>query len=774
MHLPNPFPLLAVALLSLAPAAVATDSGPRTNRFGFTGPEIFPIDYGIGNLRAADVDGDGLNDLVVVNNARSKITILYNQTGKPRAERDAAPKAKRELNELPPDARFRIDSVASEKRIAALLVTDLNGDRKPDLAYYGEPKELVIQYNDGKGGWSLPKRWSITDGQLTPNALYEGDLNGDKRTDLLLLAENHIYFFAQQADGAPGEPQKIPFNGEVKAVQALDINGDGRDDLLLVNWESQNPFRFRLQNAAGQLGPEIHFPMAPVRSYWADDLDGDRKTEVITIAMNSGRAQIFNFAQKPVESLLGSLQLGQQQILPLNKTDKTRRGIAWGDLNGDRFDDLIVSEPDSGQLTIYLQNKDGQFAPSKTFPTLAGVSDVAVADWDGDGTVEIFLLSADERQVGVTRLDKNRRVAFPTILPLEGRPLAMAVGAPKPGAKPVLAVLVDQDGKRSLVTRGATGAANTQKLAETFKSNPASLTWLDVDQDGLSDLIALIPYEKLKILRQVEGKEFEEIDIAPPGGVLEQPWASAADADGDGKLELLLGQKNFVRAVVLTGEKKPGDDKPAWSLTVRDQINGAGSNSRILAAAPLANPPNKVANLFLLDAERKTLTLCERDAAGVWQVARNLQLPVTDFTGLRPVAIGGTNANCMAFVGANAVAWMNFNKGRVWELKELDGYETPIKDGHLHDVVSGDLNHDGRKDLVFLETRKNHLDVVTFEQPHKLVPADRWQVFEERTFRSRRTDAMEPREAFIADFTGDGKNDLAVIVHDRILVYPQE
>ena len=33
----------------------------------------------------------------------------------------------------------------------------------------------------------------------------------------------------------------------------------------------------------------------------------------------------------------------------------------------------------------------------------------------------------------------------------------------------------------------------------------------------------------------------------------------------------------------------------------------------------------------------------------------------------------------------------------------------------------GDLNHDGRKDLVFLETAKNYLDLVSFEKPHKLV-----------------------------------------------------
>src|SRR5690242_20192022 len=52
------------------------------NRFGFSGPEIFPVDNAISQLRVADLDGDGLNDLIVVNNARSKIDLLYNQTGK--------------------------------------------------------------------------------------------------------------------------------------------------------------------------------------------------------------------------------------------------------------------------------------------------------------------------------------------------------------------------------------------------------------------------------------------------------------------------------------------------------------------------------------------------------------------------------------------------------------------------------------------------------------------------------------------------------------------
>src|SRR5882672_4367410 len=95
-------------------AGSGTSEITNTNRFGFNGPEIFPIDAQITQLRVADLDGDGLNDLVVVNNARARINLLYNQTGKTNLVKILKPTGRRELNELPADSRFRIDSIASE------------------------------------------------------------------------------------------------------------------------------------------------------------------------------------------------------------------------------------------------------------------------------------------------------------------------------------------------------------------------------------------------------------------------------------------------------------------------------------------------------------------------------------------------------------------------------------------------------------------------------------------------------------------------------------
>jgi hypothetical protein len=292
-----------VVVTGLVASACAAYSA-ETNTIWFKGREIFPIDPQITQLRAADINADGKIDLIVANNSRSKINLLINQTGETNLMEQVSAE-KREMNELPPDARFRIESIASEKRIAALSVADFNSDGRPDIAYFGDPKELVLQYNEGDQQWSAPKRWALDDGLFSPNALDEGDLNGDGLIDLVLLAENHIYLIAQNKERELLEPEKIPFTGSVKSVQVLDIDGDQRDDLLLVNWESTTPFRFRLQNEAGRLGPEMYFSLPPIRAYWADELEEGGKTKVMTIALNSGRAQIAEFARKPAAELSG-------------------------------------------------------------------------------------------------------------------------------------------------------------------------------------------------------------------------------------------------------------------------------------------------------------------------------------------------------------------------------------------------------------------------------------------------------------------------------------
>ena len=52
-------------------------------------------------------------------------------------------------------------------------------------------------------------------------------------------------------------------------------------------------------------------------------------------------------------------------------------------------------------------------------------------------------------------------------------------------------MLADADGGRK---------NRTQNVEREFKANPASMTMFDANQDGLADLVVLIPYEKIKVL----------------------------------------------------------------------------------------------------------------------------------------------------------------------------------------------------------------------------------------------------------------------------------
>ena len=123
------------------------------------------------------------------------------------------------------------------------------------------------------------------------------------------------------------------------------------------------------------------------------------------------------------------------------------------------------------------------------------------------------MLSIEERQVGVASMDKSGRVGFPQRISVEGRPLAQAVGTLEQGT--ALAVISDISGRRRLSIIGADGVSHTQRLNEEFRANPASLAWHDVNQDGKQDLVVLIPYERIKILLQVDDDAFEEIDLSP-------------------------------------------------------------------------------------------------------------------------------------------------------------------------------------------------------------------------------------------------------------------
>lgn len=105
-------------------------------------------------------------------------------------------------------------------------------------------------------------------------------------------------------------------------------------------------------------------------------------------------------------------------------------------------------------------------------------------------------------------------------------------------------------------------------------------------------------------------------------------------------------------------------------------------------------------------------------------------------------------------------------------------YETKIKEGGYGNLTAGDINSDGLVDIIMVEYKRNHIEILAPDGEGKVTPAMRFRVFEQKSYRdsSRQSGqrTVEPRELKVSDVTGDGRGDLIIMVHDRIIIYPQD
>jgi hypothetical protein len=447
--------------------------------------------------------------------------------------------------------------------------------------------------------------------------------------------------------------------------------------------------------------------------------------------------------------------------------------------------DIAVSDPDGAQVLLYPRQPDGGFTGAEKFPSLAEGRAIAAGDWDGDGRDELFVGSAREQAVGVARF-ADGRFSYPQPLPVAGRPLDLAFGDIAGDGRGILAVLLEDGGKRRVelwVRQGGDGAERLNTIEITgLKTDPRALRLVDANQDGLADIAVFTPLDSMRLFTQNAGAALEFTEASAAAGFrrglvdkLEASAFTVADIDGDGRAEMVVSGGGFARALRLGGG---GND----ALTIVDQFNAA-PGADITAALVLPGPGGDSGGV----SARPLVVLYDRKAGefqmlqagregGVYAPAGSIKTGRIDITGTEviPARKGGAPES---FV---------FGKDRFWWLPAdtsdlapatLGTHTTDLPEVSYADVIAGDLNNDGQLEVVCVDPVKNLIEVLAREPG----AGDRWKsmlhfkVFEtDEHFQARGGASFEPRETVIADVTGDGKNDLILLVHDRVLVYPQD
>ena len=246
-----------------------------------------------------DLDGDKIRDIAVANNGRSRIDLLL--SGKKPAEAGNGGGRSKEPNEVASDRRMRLVSVPVNKEVVSLTSGDFNGDGKADLAFYGTPAELVVMLNDGKGEFAQSKRLNTGEAVEGSTSLMAADLNRDGRDDLVLLAAKELVLVYQDSKGQLGEPERLPHTaGSPHMMRAVDLDGDGGNDIVILDGDSDDPVRVRFSVEGGKLGPEQRFQVEAPKAIAFANVDGRPGAELLTVEGQSGRPGLIPTTRRMV------------------------------------------------------------------------------------------------------------------------------------------------------------------------------------------------------------------------------------------------------------------------------------------------------------------------------------------------------------------------------------------------------------------------------------------------------------------------------------------
>jgi len=357
---------------------------------------------------------------------------------------------------------------------AATVIGDFDGDGKPDIAVVsGGYSAVAIYQNVGTNGAPM------------------------NETSFALTAMLDF-----PASGTGGAPYRI---------RAVDLDGDGKLDLVACEVGGNRVSVFHNVSVPGLLKTNSFEPAfalvagADCRSVTAADLDGDGRVDIV--ALNYGDKTLSLFKNIGVPGILNAGSFASPVVLAA--PGGPYEGVVV-DLNGDGLPDLAVAESDSGTVSIF-QNAGGILS-SNTFPKSFDLScgnttgAIIAADLDGDGRPDLIAGSVHTENINIFQNVSNGGIlttnSFAPRLDFDTGDWThvMAIADFNGDGKPDIAVVGEIPSTMSVFQNISTGGlltANSLAARVDFGTgwNPWGVSAGDLNGDGRPDIAFCNDYD---------------------------------------------------------------------------------------------------------------------------------------------------------------------------------------------------------------------------------------------------------------------------------------
>lgn len=482
-----------------------------------------PVSYGSGgetptSVTIADVNGDKNLDLIVTNQcadsscANGAVSLLLGNGD----------------GTFKPAVSYNTGGVFA----SSVVVGDLNGDGKPDLAVANECDDLPgrcasglvgILFGNGDGTFALNGVYGS--GGLTAASIARGDLNGDGKPDLVVAAgctsasctAGTVSVLLNQGNGAFSAAASYNTgeqNSGSDLVALADVNNDGKLDLIAASvCSSQNcttgTVSVLLGNGNGtfQAGTSYSSGGTKPTDLKVADINGDGYPDLELANQCDYDSDCLNGT---VSVLAGNGDGTFRAPVGYGSAGLYAESLAVADVNGDGRQDLLVTNDCSdngctaGEVALLLGKDDGKFRAASNYAS-GGEDDNAIvaADLKRNGQLDLVVVSAcfnglpscpDGGLVGVLMGEGHGRFK---------KAVTYASGGSDPHS--VAVADVNGDGRPDVVVANVSAPSGgggvgvllgngdgTFQPAITFSSgamNADSVKIADVNRDGIPDIV---------------------------------------------------------------------------------------------------------------------------------------------------------------------------------------------------------------------------------------------------------------------------------------------
>lgn len=358
------------------------------------------------------------------------------------------------------------------------------------------------------------------------------------------------------------------------SIVSADLNGDGKLDLVTAN-AGGDSVSILLGDGKGGFATHVDYAVAAnTQGVTAADFNGDGKLDLAAVSYNDGTVSVLLNN--------GDGTFGAPAAYTVNLY--TTKVIA-ADLNGDGTLDLVTANESSGTISVLLNKGDGSgtFGAQTTYSNTGIAPDVAAADLDGDGTLDLVVAGLFNNIVSVRLGNGSGGFGAETTYAAPGAPRSIAVGDVNGDGKADI-VTGNNDGTVSVLLgdgKGGFAAPNTY----TAGGGIYSMVLADENGDGRLDVVAGNYQTNTVTVLLGDGKG--GLGTAQSFAVGNNPFGvSTGDLNSDGKADIATANLNDNTVSVLLNTSTF-----ATSLDTASAATATGADTKLVVDASAPGAP---------------------------------------------------------------------------------------------------------------------------------------------------------------------------------------